>query len=117
MRQGLVGLLREHAEVEIVGEAADGQQAVQMTLVAQPDVILMDVSMPVMSGIEATRRIMEIMPQARVIGLSMHEADDMAAAMRKAGAVGYLRKDAGIEALLAAILLHQDPLVNLLQTE
>ncbi|MEN6498428.1 MAG: response regulator [Thermoguttaceae bacterium] len=106
LRQGLAGLLREHAELEVVGEAADGQQAVDLMLDTCPDVVLMDISMPVMSGIEATRRIVEARPQTRVIGLSMHEADDMAVAICKAGAVGYVHKAAGADALLSAILQH-----------
>jgi len=103
LRQGLAGLLREHGGVEVVGEAADGQQAVEMAVRTRPEVILMDISMPGMSGIEATRRIVATLPQTRVIGLSMHDADDMATAMTKAGAVAYLRKDAGTDAVLTAL--------------
>jgi len=106
LRQGLAGLLREHAELEVVGEAADGQEAVELTMNTAPEVVLMDISMPVMSGIEATRRIVEARPQTRIIGLSMHEADDMATAICKAGAVGYVHKAAGADAVLSAIFQH-----------
>lgn len=104
LRQGLAGLLREHCEIDVVGEAADGQQAVEVALRTHPDVVLMDITMPVLNGIEATRRILDAIPSTRVIGLSMHAEADMATAMRKAGAVAYLTKDAATESLVAAIL-------------
>jgi DNA-binding response OmpR family regulator len=106
VRQGLAGMLGEHAGFEVVGQAADGLEAVELALANCPDAILMDVSMPKLSGMEATRRIVEALPSARVIGLSMHEAEDMAAAMLKAGAVAYLRKDAHAEVLFSTILQH-----------
>jgi len=104
LRQGLAGLLREHREIDVVGEAADGQQAIEVALRTHPDVVLMDITMPVLNGIEATRRILDAIPSTRVIGLSMHAEADMATAMRKAGAVGYLTKDTATESLVAAIL-------------
>ena len=104
VRQGLVGVLGEHADVEVVGDAAGGEQAVALAQTLQPDVILMDVSMPDISGIEATRRIVEHLPGVRIIGLSMHDAEDMAAAMFKAGACAYLRKDAQGDLLVTTIL-------------
>ncbi len=106
LRQGLAGLLREQATMDVVGEAGGGHEAVELAVATRPDVILMDVSMPDISGIEATRRITDMLPQTRVIGLSMHEAEDMATAMLKAGAVAYLRKDTQADALLSAILHH-----------
>lgn len=109
MRQGLAGLLRDQAAIEVVGEAADGRQAVEVALRTRPDVVLMDVTMPVLNGIEATRRILHALPGVRVIGLSMHEEGGMATAMRHAGAVGYLCKDTASEDLIATILGQQDP--------
>ena len=103
VRQGLAGLLREQEAIEVVGEAADGRQAVEITLQTRPDVVLMDVTMPGLNGVEATRRILSSLPQVRVIGLSMHEAADMANAMRKAGAVAYLRKDTDSDVLVSMI--------------
>lgn len=104
LRQGLAGLLRDHSEIDVVGEAADGRQAVEVALRTHPDVILMDITMPLLNGIEATRRILDAIPSVRVIGLSMHAEADMATAMRKAGAVAYLSKDTATESLLATIL-------------
>jgi PAS domain S-box-containing protein len=103
VRQGLAGLLREQEAIEVVGEAADGRQAVEIAIQTRPDVVLMDVTMPGLNGIEATRRILSSLPQVRVIGLSMHEAADMANAMRKAGAVAYLRKDTDSDVLVSMI--------------
>lgn len=104
VRQGLVGLLREHGEIEVVGEAADGQEAVAVALETRPDVVLMDITMPRLNGVEATRHITAALPQVRVIGLSMHDDADMGAAMRKAGAIGYLSKDVASDDLVSAIL-------------
>lgn len=87
----------------VVGEAADGQMAIELTRQLAPDVILMDISMPVLDGIEATRAIHAEFPAVRVIGLSMFEVTDQPEAMLQAGAVGYLGKNDSAEALLAAI--------------
>lgn len=103
VRQGLAGLLRDQGTIEVVGEAADGRQAVEVALATHPDVVLMDVTMPGLNGIEATRRILSSLPKVRIIGLSMHEEADMATAMRKAGAVAYLRKDTDADVLMSAI--------------
>jgi len=88
----------------VVGEAGDGHQAVELALRTRPDVVLMDVTMPNMNGIEATQRILEARPATRVIGLSMHEEEDMAIAMTRAGAVGYLPKGTSASVLIASIL-------------
>jgi CheY-like chemotaxis protein len=103
LREGLATLLREQPGIEVVGEAADGRQAVDLTLDVRPDVVLMDVTMPVLSGIEATRHIKAALPGATIIGLSMHEADEVATAMRDAGASAYLSKSGSPEALVEAI--------------
>ncbi len=102
-RRGLANLLREHPDLEIVAEAGDGQMAIQLAEQVKPDVVVMDVVMPQMNGLEATRRLRKAMPAVRVIGLSMHEEGDMARAMLEAGAAAYLRKDGSLERLVAAI--------------
>ena len=103
VREGLVGLFERHDDLEVVGQAEDGQAAVEMAHALRPDVVVMDVSMPRLNGIEATRHITAALPGVRVIGLSMHEEADIAAQMREAGATCYLVKDGPSAALLAAI--------------
>ncbi|MCX5682782.1 MAG: response regulator, partial [Planctomycetota bacterium] len=103
MRQGLARLLQEHDDIEVVGEAGNGREAVELAGQLRPDVILMDISMPGLNGIEATRLICGQLPQIRVIGLSMHEEADMAAGMRQAGAAAYLTKGGSTDELIAAI--------------
>jgi signal transduction histidine kinase/ActR/RegA family two-component response regulator len=104
LRRGLVDLLREQPQIDVVGEAQDGQEALELALQTQPDVVLMDITMPRLSGIEATRRITARLPAVRVIGLSMHEDEDMAKAMREAGAVAYVNKSEAVETLVATVL-------------
>jgi CheY-like chemotaxis protein len=103
LRAGLAGLLADEPDIEVVGQAGDGQAALELAVEVIPDVILMDVTMPRLNGIEATRRIAAILPQVRIIGLSMHDQDAMSAAMRKAGAAAYLSKDGRSETLLETI--------------
>ncbi len=103
LREGLGALLRDHPDFDVVGEAADGEQAVQLARTLHPDVVVMDASMPRLNGVESTRRLSRELPDARVIGLSMYSEDDMGAAMREAGAVAYLSKDGPVERLIAEI--------------
>jgi CheY-like chemotaxis protein len=103
MRHGLSTLLDLHSDIETVGEASNGEEAVHMARKLQPDVILMDISMPKMNGVEATRAIHREFPQIRIIGLSMYDATDQAVSMLKAGAVAYLNKSGNADALIATI--------------
>ncbi|MEJ2038933.1 MAG: response regulator, partial [Desulfosarcinaceae bacterium] len=103
VRQGLSSALSRSDDIDIVGEAADGKQAVDMALELAPDVILMDVSMPVMDGIEATRQIHAKLPRTRIIGLSMHDAEDQAQIMADAGAAAFLNKSSSLDIILSAI--------------
>ncbi|MCE5325442.1 MAG: PAS domain S-box protein [Planctomycetaceae bacterium] len=103
MRQGLALLLREEPDMVIVGEASDGDSAVLLVQQVHPDVVLMDISLPGMNGIEATRAIHSQTPQVCIIGLSMFEQADQAAAMRAAGACNYLTKSGASDALAEAI--------------
>ncbi|MGA2031149.1 MAG: response regulator [Thermoguttaceae bacterium] len=111
LRRGLAELLRARPEVEQVFEASDGQEAVERALQTHPDVVLMDVTMPRLTGIEAARRITAALPNVRLIGFSMHEGESTAAAMREAGAVAYLTKGENTEHLMAVILAQpaEDP--------
>jgi CheY-like chemotaxis protein len=103
IRQGIISLLRMAPDLEIVGEASDGESALQMARDIKPDVVLMDVCMPGMGGVQATKLLHNEMPQVRVIGLSMLEERDMALLMREAGAVGYLTKNGPTDEMVSAI--------------
>lgn len=103
VRQALSLLIESEEDMEVVGEADDGSRAVDMVRLLQPDVVLMDLKMPGMDGIEATRRVMGERPHALVIGLSVHERSDCAGAMFEAGAVDYLLKSDDPKSILASI--------------
>ena len=103
LRQGLAAILADQPDIELVGQASDGEMAVDMARQLQPDVVIMDVTMPRLNGVEATRLIAGEMPEVRVIGLSLHEPADMTASMREAGAHAYLNKGGPAEELIAAI--------------
>jgi PAS domain S-box-containing protein len=103
LRQGLEQLLSQDPGIEIVGVASDGEAAVERARALRPDVILMDVRMPVMGGIEATQRIHAEYPDMIIIGLSMHAEADRGAEMRKAGASAYVSKSEASEVVLAVI--------------
>ncbi len=102
LRQGLRRSLEEEG-FYVVGEASDGEQAVRLVPAAKPDVILMDVSMPDMDGVEATRRILQNDPDKRVVMLTMHADKDLIDAAIKAGAVGYLTKDCSTDEVIEAV--------------
>jgi DNA-binding NarL/FixJ family response regulator len=93
MREALRALLAEHPDIEVVGEVADGGAAVECVLELWPDLVLMDVVMTGMGGIEATRLVLEALPSVHVIGLSLHDDRHFVEAMRAVGASGYLLKD------------------------
>ena len=103
MRQGLVDLIKNQMGIKVVGEAANGQEAIEQARQHRPDVIVMDISMPVIDGIEATRRIKMEMPSVRIIGLSMHEDAHTASILLKAGAEALITKSASSAELNKAI--------------
>ncbi len=103
VRAGTRELLEQQADLNIVGEASDGEEAVRLAHELQPDVIVMDVRMPKMSGVEATRRIKAECPDVKVLVLTAHDDDEYVFALLQAGANGYLMKTAEIEELVKAI--------------
>lgn len=105
MREGLAQLLGQEADIEVIGQAVDGQEAIELAARLQPDVILMDMSMPRLNGVEATRAIHNDYPHIRIIGLSMFSEKERAQALRDAGAVAYLTKSGPPDELIAAIRL------------
>jgi len=103
MRQGLRSMLEEQPNLEVIGEADDGRTAVRLARELQPDLVVMDVTMPDLNGIDATRQIRAQNPNVRVIALSMHAERQFVMQMLAAGASGYLPKDCPVDELLSAI--------------
>jgi len=103
VRQGFKMILGAQGDMEIVGEAANGREAVELAEQVKPDIVVMDVAMPELNGIEATRRLLGSLPHARVIALSMHKDSVYVREVLRAGARGYLLKDSGAEDLVRAI--------------
>ncbi len=103
MRDGLAALIGEQTDLEVVGQAGDGRQAIELARGLGPDVVVMDVAMPTMPGDEAARQIKAILPQTRIVALSMFEEPGVAERMRDAGAEIYLPKTGPSDGLLAAI--------------
>jgi two-component system, NarL family, response regulator NreC len=103
VRQGFKMILGAQPDMEIVGEAGNGRDAVELAEQLRPEVVVMDVAMPELNGIEATRRIAEAMPHTRVLALSMHKDSVYVRETLRAGARGYLLKDSPAGDLLAAV--------------
>lgn len=103
VRKGLRALLDEAREIQVIGEASDGRDAVAKEEDKEPDVILMDISMPLLNGLEATRQIMERNPDARIIILTVHSNEEYILQALRAGAAGYLLKEAAPTDLIRAI--------------
>lgn len=102
-RQGLRVLIEEESDMTVVGEADDGRSAVDGATKSGADVVLMDVSMPSLNGIEATRQLQRDVPRVRVVALSMHVDERFVGEMLRAGAVGYLCKKCDADEVLLAI--------------
>jgi DNA-binding NarL/FixJ family response regulator len=103
VRAGLSSLLRESSDIEVVAEAGDGREALSLIPLKKPDVILMDITMPEMNGLESTARVVREFPAVRVIILSMHDSEELVAQSLRAGASGYLIKDSATAELELAI--------------
>jgi DNA-binding NarL/FixJ family response regulator len=103
LRDGIRALLEDQADMEVIGEAEDGQSTVKMAAQLQPDVVVMDIAMPLLNGLEATRQIQRDFPQVKVLILTMHENEEYIRQVLAAGALGYVLKDAAARDLLGAI--------------
>jgi two-component system, NarL family, response regulator NreC len=103
VRNGLRSLISQEDDMLIIAEAEDGKSAVQLSRELSPDIVIMDIAMPIMNGMEATRQIVAATPHCKVIALSMHSDSRYIAEMLKAGASGYLLKDCAFEELCCAI--------------
>ncbi|MFD2093482.1 response regulator [Blastococcus deserti] len=103
-REALATLLGVRGEVEVVGEAGDGAEAIRQCAAHRPDVVLMDLHMPVLDGVAATRRLRVEQPEVRVLALTTFDDDEDVFAALRAGAVGYLLKDVSSDRLLEAVL-------------
>jgi DNA-binding NarL/FixJ family response regulator len=103
VRQGFGRILAAQSDMEVIGEAGNGREAVELAEQLKPDVVVMDVSMPELNGIEATRRLMKAAPRTRVLALSMHKDSVYVREILRAGAQGFLLKDANDLDLLAAV--------------
>lgn len=103
VRQGFRMILEQQPDMEIVGQAGNGHEAVELAEKLKPDIVIMDVAMPGLNGIEATRRISGSLPRTRVLALSMHKDSVYVREILRAGARGYLLKDSGDADLVAAV--------------
>ena len=103
LREGICALLAQYEGVSVVGQASNGAQTIQQVSQLQPDVVLMDISMPGMDGLEATREIKTRWPKTRVVVLTQHENEEYVFPLLKAGASGYVLKKAGGDELVDAI--------------
>jgi len=103
VRKGLVALLQQQPNWEVCGEAGDGREAVEKTRELRPDVLILDIGMPSLNGLEATRQILKLNPQARVLILTLHDSDQVVRDVLNAGARGFLLKSDAARDLVAAV--------------
>ena len=103
VRKGLVSLLQAQPEWQVCGEAGDGREAVEKALQLKPDVVILDIGMPSLNGLEATRQILKANPQARVLILTLHDSDQVVREVLNAGARGFLLKSDAARDLVAAV--------------
>jgi DNA-binding NarL/FixJ family response regulator len=103
VRESLVGLLQSEGDVVVVAQAADGIETVEKAIAVRPEIVVADLSMPRLNGIEVVRRLREALPDTRVLVLTMHQEDEYVLQAVRAGASGYLVKDSAASELLAAV--------------
>jgi DNA-binding NarL/FixJ family response regulator len=109
VRQGLRSMLEAQRDCQVVGEARDGRQAVTLTKELNPDIVILDIGMPTLNGLEATRQILKMRPQTKVLILTMHESDSVIREVLDAGARGYILKtDAGRDLVTAVDSLRRN---------
>jgi len=104
VREGVKCVLANHPALHVCGEAKNGQEAVEKAVALKPDLVLMDISMPVMGGIEATRQIRRLSPTIKIVVLSLHDSPQIAEHAKKAGANAYVNKSCSAEILFKTIL-------------
>jgi len=103
LREGLKSLLNQQQDFEVIGEADNGQEAVRLTKKLEPDIVVLDIGMPNMNGIQATEHIVAEVPETKVLALSMHSDHQFVVKMLQAGASGYMLKDCAYEELISAV--------------
>ena len=103
VRESLVSLLQQDGDVQVVAQAADGLETVEKAIATRPDIVVTDISMPRLNGIEVVRRLKEALPETRVLVLTMHQEDEYVLQAVRVGASGYLVKDSAASELLAAV--------------
>ena len=103
MREGMSALLRKYSQFEVVGQATDGRQALEMASQLKPDVIIMDVGMPNLNGIDATKKLLSLYPDLKIMALSAHSDGAIVAKMIKAGASGYMLKESAFDELIEGL--------------
>jgi two-component system response regulator NreC len=108
-RQGITKLLEEESDLQVVGEAADGREAVKKATELKPDLVLMDIAMANLNGLEATKQIKKVLPETKVIMVTMHKNEEYILQSFQAGASGFILKEGAVEELVNAIRsIHQD---------
>jgi DNA-binding NarL/FixJ family response regulator len=103
VRESLVNLLQRDGDVQVVAQASDGLETIEKALSTRPDLVITDISMPRLNGIEVVRRLRELLPETRVLVLTMHQEDEYVLQLVRAGASGYLVKDSAASELIAAV--------------
>ncbi len=103
LREGLKSLLNQQQDFEVIGEADNGRDAVRLTKKLEPDIVVLDIGMPNMNGIQATQHIVAEVPDTKVLALSMHSDHQFVVKMLQAGASGYMLKDCAYEELISAV--------------